>query len=92
MRSQDVPKMVKIGWIGAASQIFEIYGDVTFPFMLHLTIFISFSNSSTDQIAGLICAHDGLKDVVWFNKAFFEGCVFVLLHLGVKNFPKHLIL
>jgi hypothetical protein len=32
-----VPKMVRIGWLGTAPQMDEIYADVTFPYAAYIS-------------------------------------------------------
>ena len=79
---RDVPKMVLIGWLGAAPQIGEIQPQNSYNTLLYLFLFLY---ASTAQTAEPICTHNGSNDAVCCKEVPFGGRVDTKLHLGVKT-------
>jgi hypothetical protein len=61
IRSPNMPRMVRISWLGAAARNDELHGHVSFP-----QILFSFSIESPDETAGLLGTHD-IAQTTWFS-------------------------
>jgi hypothetical protein len=85
-----MPKMVTIGWLGAAPHIAEIQACIPYLTLLYLTLpYLFFVNKPTDQTTEPICTHDISNDADCSKEVPFRGLIDEKkIFTGEYRFPK----
>lgn len=80
-RSNYVPEMTGVGWLGAASRQWATH-RCHFPCVLYLTLFCT---GPTSHEAEPICRHIDSNDAIWLKDVSFAGRNITKFRLGVQS-------